>query len=54
MKRIACTGKNKAVIDKEKMKPSMTKGQLYKVLSYQQRKGWYVLGVLWMIKKCCF
>ena len=39
IKRITCTEKNKPEIDKENWKPGMTKSQLYKVLTYQQRKS---------------
>ena len=39
IERITCTEKNKPTIDKEKMKPGMAKSQLYKIMTYQQRKS---------------
>ena len=39
LKRICCTEKNKPVIDLDKLKPGMTKDEIYHLLNYQQRKS---------------
>ena len=54
LKRICCTELNKPKIDHEKLKPGMTRHEIYKLLNYQERKSLiYIWCTLNNIKPLC-